>query len=168
MSMNYDNRSVSATPKSTNYVVDAIRAQRQNSPVLETEEFLAEIRRRAKTDAEVGRLLGLPSSRVAELFSGKRRLRYDEAKRLADHFLQDETPSAPQFNAAILAPILAACLKHAPEGGWTPDQSLNLARAVEYGLGLLATSPANQASEDAIAVAGQAALMQLRGGRQPE
>lgn len=167
MNMNYDNRSDKTSQKTTICVVDALRCARQNIAVLETQEFLAEIRRRAGSDAEVGRTLNLPSSRVAELFGGKRRLRYDEAKLLSDKFLPNTDAAAQPLSAETLAPILEACLKYAPAGGWTPDQAPRLARAVEYGLALLTTSPAKQPSEDAIAVAGQAALLQLRGGHQP-
>lgn len=167
MNLNYDNRSIHARPNSTNCVVDALLYPMQNIAVLETQEFLAEIRRRAGSDAEVGRALGLPSSRVAELFGGKRRLRYDEAKTLSDRFLTDTMSPSTNFSAETLAPILEACLRHAPEGGWTHDQAPRLARAVEYGLALLTTSPAKQPSEDAIAVAGQAALLHFRGEHQP-
>lgn len=167
MTLNYDNRSTDASQNATICVVDALQCARQNIAVLETQEFLAEIRRRAGSDAEIGRTLGLPSSRVAELFGGKRRLRYDEAKLLSDKFLLEVPAATDALSAETLAPILEACLKYAPAGGWTPDQAPRLARAVEYGLALLTTSPAKQPSEDAIAVAGQAAFLQLRGGHQP-
>ncbi|UKK84731.1 hypothetical protein L7H23_01105 [Sphingopyxis sp. BSN-002] len=131
--------------------------------MLTTEEFLAEIRLRAGKDAEVGRALGLPSSRVAELFSGKRRLLYHEAKTLADRFMPEE--SGASISAEKLAPILAACLRLAPKDGWSESEAPRLARAVEYGLGLLASAPANQDSDDAVAVAGQAAMLRLRESR---
>lgn len=151
---------MTATINFTNCVADAGGRAAYLSRVLSTEEFLAEIRRRAGVDAEVGRALAIPSSRVAELFSGKRRLRYEEAKILADKFMPED--SGLTISAEKLAPILAACLRFAPKEGWTESEAPRLARAVEYGLGLLASAPANQASDDALAVAGQAALHQLR------
>lgn len=151
---------MTATINFTNCVADARSRSAYLTRVLTTEDFLAEIRQRAGVDAEVGRALGIPSSRVAELFAGKRRLRYDEAKTLADKYMPEE--SGATISAEKLAPILAACLRYAPTDGWTESEAPRLARAVEYGLGLLASAPANQASDDAIAVAGQAALHQLR------
>lgn len=163
MTRHYDKRSMIANKNFTNCVADGRFASAYLSRVLSTEEFLAEIRRRAGVDAEIGRALGLPSSRVAELLGGKRRLRYDEAKILADKFMPEE--SGLTISAEKLAPILAACLRFAPKEGWTESEAPRLARAVEYGLGLLASAPANQASDDALAVAGQAALHQLRDAR---
>lgn len=126
--------------------------------VLTKEEFLSEVRRRAGRDAEVGRVLDLPSSRVAELFSGKRGLRYEEAKKLADHFMIDKEET-PAVKAEQLEPILSACLRNAPKTGWTDTEIQRLARAVQYGLALITSSPV---SADALAVAGQAALLRLR------
>lgn len=156
----YDKRSINTSIMFTNCVADGLRSPSYQSPVLSTEEFLAEIRRRASVDADIGRALNIPSSRTAELLSGKRRLRYDEAKILADTFMPEE--SGLTISAEKLAPILAACLRFAPKEGWTETEAPRLARAVEYGLGLLASAPANQDSGDALAVAGQAALHQLR------
>lgn len=160
MSSHYDKRSNLSTKIFTNCVADASLCASYQSRVLSTDEFLAEIRRRAGVDADVGRALGIPSSRIAELFSGKRRLRYEEAKILADKYMPEE--NGITISAEKLAPILAACLRFAPKEGWTESEAPRLARAVEYGLGLLASAPANQDSDDALAVAGQAALHQLR------
>lgn len=160
MTKYYDKRSIIASGMFTNCVADATPARAYQSAVLPIDDFLAEIRRRAGVDAEVGRALGIPSSRIAELFSGKRRLRYEEAKILADRFMPEE--SGAVVSAEKLAPILAACLRFAPKEGWTESEAPRLARAVEYGLGLLASASASQTSEDAMAVAGQAALHQLR------
>lgn len=163
MQEHYANRSINSSPDFTNCVADAIFPRGYQSPVLSTEEFLAEIRRRAGVDANIGRALNIPSSRTAELLAGKRRLRYDEAKILADTFMSEETGFS--ISAERLAPILAACLRLAPKDGWSESEAPRLARAVEYGLGLLASAPANQASDDAIAVAGQAAMIRLRESR---
>ena len=151
---------MTATTIFTNCVVDGLRAQAHLSRVLPADEFLAEIRRRAGVDAEVGRALGLPSSRVAELFSGKRRLRYEEAKILADKFMPEEAGST--ISAEKLAPILASCMKLAPPGGWTASDAQLVAQAVEYGLQLLSSGSATQSSADALAVAGNAASLRLR------
>lgn len=159
----YDKRSINSTEMFTNCVADANARDAYLSRVLSTEDFLAEIRRRATVDADIGRALNIPSSRTAELLSGKRRLRYDEAKVLADKFMPEE--NGLTISAEKLAPILAACLRFAPKEGWSESEAPRLARAVEYGLGLLASAPANQASDDALAVAGQAALHQLRESR---
>ena len=163
MTVHYDKRSIVAGINPTQCVADALAGAVYYRSVLTTDDFLAEIRRRASSDAEIGRALKLPSSRIAELFGGKRRLRYDEAKILADKFMPNETGAG--VSADRLEPILAACLRYAPIEGWSESEAPRLARAVEYGLGLLASAPANQASEDALAVAGQAALLRLRESR---
>lgn len=155
----YDNRNIKASSYSTKCVVDGSAHFAHPLGVLTVDQFLAEIRRRAPSDAAVGRALGLPSSRIAELFSGKRRLQYEEARTLAEAFQLDGTNSG--VNAATLTTILTACLRNAPSGGWTADDAPRLARAVEHALELLASGPANRSSEDAIAMAGHAASLQL-------
>jgi hypothetical protein len=130
--------------------------------VLSKDQFLAEVRKRAASDAEVGRILSLPSSRVAELFGGKRGLKYEEAVALAEHYGIDD---GPQINAEMLTPILSACLRYAPKAGWSEQEAPRLAQAVEYGLALLANGLASPATPDALAVAGRAAFDRLREGR---
>ena len=161
----YDKRSSSASHKFTNCVVEAALVTAYPYPVLGKDEFLAEIRKRARSDADIGRALKLPSSRIAELFKGSRNLKYEEAKILADIYMPEMTGAG--VSAETLAPILKVCLRHSPPGGWTEQEVQRLARAVEYGLGLIANAPTNQHSSDALAVAGQAALVQLRGERLP-
>ena len=165
MTAYYDKRSISASHKFTNCVVEGALVTAYPCPVLGKDEFLAEIRKRANSDADIGRALKLPSSRIAELFKGSRNLKYEEAKILADLYMPETTGST--VSAERLAPILSACLRYAPKGGWSEQDAEALARAVEYGLGLIANAPASHASADALAVAGQAALTQLRGERLP-
>lgn len=167
MSHYYDKRSSSASHKFTNCVVDAILNQAHGNPVWTANEILDRSLEKAGTKAEVARTLGIPTSRVAELYrrrpeEGKpRRLKYEEAVKLLETYFPEAAGAS--VNADKLAPILAACLRYAPQGGWTDKDAMRLARAVEYGLGLIANEPATQASADALAVAGQAALQQLRG-----
>jgi hypothetical protein len=58
-------------------------------------ELLSLLRGKGVTNATIARVLELPSSRVAELYNGKRRLQLDEAKRLVEEFQLSETPLNP-------------------------------------------------------------------------
>jgi len=111
------------------------------------------------TNAKLSRLLELPSSRIAEIFAGRRQISIDEMKILVDHFGL-ESPLAP--NAATLEPILDALLPLAPPGKLTDQSRRALAEALSYGLGLLGAPPASQASPDALKVAARAAAARFR------
>lgn len=166
MTAYYDKRSIDASHKFTNCVVDAILHPAHGQPVWTAYEILDRSLEKAGSKAEIARTLGIPTSRVAELYRRKpeegkpRRLQYAEAVKLLETFFPEQTGAT--ISAETLAPILSVCLRHAPKGGWTEQEVQRLAQAVEYGLGLIATSPANQASADALAVAGQAALSRMR------
>jgi phage repressor protein C with HTH and peptisase S24 domain len=85
----YDKRSVSASG-ATILVADKLSARRHPYGVLSSDDLLAKLRKlRAAgetTNAAIQRLLGLPSSRVSEIFAGTRRIQADEAKVLIEHF----------------------------------------------------------------------------------
>lgn len=118
------------------------------------------------SNAEIGRLLSLPNSRITDVFSGKRQVRVDEMKKLVDEFgLEGDSkvspPTAP--SAENLEPILDALLPLAPQGGRMTDQSRRaLAEALSYGLGLLGNPLATPATGDALAVASRAAVDRFR------
>lgn len=111
------------------------------------------------TNAKLSRLLELPSSRIAEIFAGKRQVTIDEMKILVEHFGL-EGASAP--NAATLEPILDALLPLAPPGKLTDQSRRALAEALSYGLGLLGAPSASPASPDALKVAARAAAVRFR------
>ncbi len=55
-----------------------------------------------------------------------------------------------QINSGQLGPILEACLKSPPKGGWTAPEVQRLAEEIEYGLTLLRSTPPNHPSQDVI------------------
>ncbi len=71
--------------------------------MLSAKELLGILRKRGIKNAAVGRVLKLPSSRVAELFGGKRRLQLDEANTLIAAFgIEDEVSPLNGPSARLL------------------------------------------------------------------
>jgi len=74
----------------TNFVADIFRGHRHLPRVLSSSELLRllrDLRDDGKTtNADLARLLGLPSSRIPEIFDGKRAIKVDEMKTLVEHF----------------------------------------------------------------------------------
>lgn len=148
------------------FVADLLRVPRQNARMLDSKTLITELGRLrdtgVTTNAEIGRLLGLPSSRVAEMFSGKRTIKIDEMKVLVERFGLDHS-GRPVFNAESLEPLLEAILPLAPPSGRMTDQVRRaLASSLAYGLELLGENPTNPASSDAVAVASRAAVARFR------
>lgn len=131
------------------------------------DELLTEMRRLRDagetSNAEIGRLLGLPSSRIAEIFAteGKtRRISLDEAKVLVDHFgLETPRQSAPSADA--LRQLLEAVVPLVPAGRATEQSLKALSEAIAYGLGLLGDL-STRSSPDALDVAARAAVARFR------
>lgn len=146
------------------FVADALRAVRHYPRVLDSKGLLAELERLksegATTNADLARLLKLPTSRVAEIFIGKRSVKIDEMKVLVEHFGLDTSPPAP--SAETLEPILDALLPLAPPGPVTAGSRRALAEALAYGLALLGTPSANQTTGDALQVAARGAVLRFR------
>ena len=112
------------------------------------------------TNAKLSRLLELPSSRIAEIFAGKRQVTIDEMKIMVEHFGLEGAAQTP--NAETLEPILDALLPLAPPGKLTDQSRRALAEALAYGLELLGAPSASQASPDALKVAARAAAARFR------
>lgn len=83
--MHYDKRSMRASDI-TMFGVSFDAPHAENRRMLSADELLAALRERGVKNAEIAELLDLPSSRVSELFSGKRRLQLDEAKKLVERY----------------------------------------------------------------------------------
>lgn len=85
----YDKRSICARG-STNFVADSVGWPRHGWRVLGSADILAALKRLRDegqtTNAKLGRLLDLPSSRIAEIYDGKRKVTIDEAKAIVEHF----------------------------------------------------------------------------------
>ena len=132
--------------------------------MLGSSDLLAELERlKARgltTNAKLSRLLALPSSRIAEIFAGKRQVTIDEMKIMVEHFGLEGAGAAP--NAETLEPILDALLPLAPPGKLTDQSRRALAEALAYGLELLGAPSASQASPDALKVAARAAAVRFR------
>jgi len=143
------------------FVADFATGFCQRGAVLSHAELLDQLlllKEQGRTsNADLARLTGLPSSRIAEVFSGKRRITLDEAKVLIEHFGIGET-----FSASALEPILDALLPLIPTGRMTDRSRKALAESLSYGLALLGRSRANEATEDALAVAARAAAGRYR------
>lgn len=146
-------------------VIDGILRAQHARPMLTKLEFLRAIEARAKSRAEMARVLKLAPPRITEMFKGERDLSFDEAKSLADHYgLDDENriSAAPPLPPEALEPILGALLPLAPTGRLTASATRDLAAALSYGLELLAVRPAKPATPDAIDVAVRGVVAQFR------
>lgn len=89
MDRSYDKRSANATGI-TMFGADEIDYPGHCARVLTSAELLAALRRLKEdgeaSNSQIAQLLGLPSPRVAEIFSEKRRITIDEMKVLVEHF----------------------------------------------------------------------------------
>lgn len=112
------------------------------------------------TNADLARLLSKPTSRVADIFSGKRKVTIDEMKLIVDHYGIGDTVETP--NADSIEPLLDAVLPLMPPGRATAESRRALAEAVSYGLELLGKKSASQTSPDALEVASRAAVSRFR------
>ena len=127
--------------------------------VREKADFLREVETRAKSRAEMARVLHVAPARITEMYKGERDLSYDEAVTLARHYgIEDELA----VNAERLKPILEVCLRYAPKGDWTERDVQRLAEEIEYGLELLQSFAPEPPSQDALEVAGRAIAQRLR------
>lgn len=147
------------------FVADALRTSRQNARMLDSKTLLAELHRLRDSgvtnNAEIGRLLALPSSRVSDIFSGKRAIKIDEMKLLVERYGLEDTPSP--LSADAVAPLLDVLLPIAPPPGRVTEQSRRaLAEALAYGLALLGDRRATPPSSDAAEVAARAAVTRFR------
>lgn len=99
--------------------------------------FLNEILKKAGSQAEVGRVLDLPSSRLSELFNPEakkpRALKLEEAVELSERYGVPLTSQA--VSAGSLLPVLEVCLRYAPKE-WTVPDVQRLAEEIELGLKL--------------------------------
>lgn len=145
-------------------VADALRQPRLHGRVMDSRTLLASLERLRDdgrtTNADLARLLKLPSSRIPEIFEGRRRITIDEMKTIVEHFGLEDRPPVP--SAETLEPILDALLPLAPPGRVTDQSRRALAEALSYGLQLLGSDPARLANSDAIAVAARAAAARFR------
>lgn len=96
----YDNRRTPASPK-TITVVDADQSARHGIAMFGTDQLLEALAARGISQVEIARVLHLPSSRISEMYAGKRQVKLDEAKKLVDAFGLEDQPSTPPINEQI-------------------------------------------------------------------
>jgi hypothetical protein len=144
------------------FVGEKFSACRHSRGMLNQAQLIAQLdalRKRGKaTNAEIGRIIGQPSSRVAEIFGGRRRVQLDEAVKLVKAYDLDDGGG---FNAVGLRPVLAAVLRLAPRGNLSDGIVESLVQAVERTLELVGTDPATQASHNPIELAARVAVDQF-------
>lgn len=137
---------------------------RHKARMMDTKELLVALGRlKAEgktTNADIGRLIGKPSSRVAEIFSGVRKVTIEEMKTLVEHY--DLAGKADPISADVIEPILDAVLPLVPPGKLSAVSRRALAEAVSYALGLLGGTPAKPEDQGAIQVAANAAASRFR------
>lgn len=86
----------------TKWVVALSYALRQSTPVLDTDELLARLRAKNPKNVEVARVLGLPDSRIPEIYRKGRKLTLDEGAKLVRAFGLEPSPEAVPLPAPIL------------------------------------------------------------------
>ena len=138
----------------------ALAVQKQYSEsMFDKAKFLADVLAKAGTQAAIARALEQPTSRIAELYTGKRRLTMEDGMKLSEAFGVAPTVAA---SGAVLTAILKVCLRHPPKDGWTDQACEHLAQEIEYGLQLLRSATSSQPSQDALDVASRAIADRLR------
>lgn len=76
-----------------------------SNTMLEKLEFLEEVERKAKTRAAMAAAISVAPPRITEMFTGKRRLYYDEAVTLARTFGIEDERVPSQLNEEVLAVV---------------------------------------------------------------
>lgn len=94
----YDNRKGHASPK-TIFGLDVFAPSRHGCCMFGTSQLLDALESRGISQAEMARVLGLPSSRISEMYAGKRQVKLDEAKKLVDAFGLSDAENVPPISA---------------------------------------------------------------------
>lgn len=147
------------------FVADVLRKHVHNAQMLDSKGLLAELHRLrdsgVTSNADLARLLDVPSSRVAEIFSGKRAIKIDEMKLIVERYGLEgrEISISPE----MMEPLLDALLPLMPPSGRMTEQSRKaLAAALSYGLELLCDQPATPPSGEVAALASRAVVSRFR------
>lgn len=86
----------------TKWVVALSYALRQSNAVLNTDEILAELKSRGIRNVDIAKVLGLPDSRVPEIYKRTRKLTLDEGAKLARAFGLEQSPEPQPLPAPVL------------------------------------------------------------------
>lgn len=158
---------------STIYEADAVVRSGHDARMLSHDELLANLRdlrdSGQTTNADLARLLSVPSSRIADIFAidrKPRKITLDEAKKLVEHFGLEPAPDAGREmiapSADNLMPLLDALIPLAPSGRASGQSLRALSEALSYGLALLGDRAARPASSDVMDVAARGAIVRFR------
>lgn len=117
------------------------------------------------TNADLQKLLELPSSRVADIFSGKRKVSLNEAKAIVEHYkLEEAAPiTVPaRIPTAAITIVLEELLQSAGNAQIAATSVRPLAEGLQRGLELLARNPSIHANPDALRAVAQAVAFPSR------
>lgn len=158
----YDKRSGDAT-LATKYVAELTAKTRHAAGMIGHAELLdwlhAERDAGRLTNAQLQKLLGLQSSRVSEIFDGRRKISLNEAKVIVEHFrLEESAPiTVPARIPTAALTIVLDELFRSTEGAQLGESALRpLAEGLQRGLELLAKNPAIHSNPDALRAFAQA------------
>jgi hypothetical protein len=104
----YDRRSINATPF-TIIGVDNFGGARNSATMLSGDQILARLKDARVRKSDIARALGLPSSRVAEMYGGRRQMKLDEAVTLVEQFQLEEASSGI---TPLTTPIARLLVQH--------------------------------------------------------
>lgn len=159
---------------STINAADAQRHRWHNTRMISHAELVDVLSRKLESketsQAKISRIIGVPTSRVAEIFKpaeGKtpRQIKLDEAKKLVEHFGISEGPTIPPpvpVSGEAVQPLLEAILTVAPSGSPSEASLKALSATLAYGLELIGCSLATPASPDALQVAVRGVISRSR------
>ena len=106
--------------------------------MFDTKGLLAALKVRNITQAQISRALGLPSSRIAEIFGGRRQVKLDEAAKLVEAFdLEPEQMVSNLFNEHIarllvLHILIRAGVRVDPAGPMVAELAADLQAFVRF------------------------------------
>lgn len=148
ISARYDKRRLIASPI-TMFGLAPQNAAVMACSMLAASELLALLEARGITRADIGRVLKLPSSRISEMYNGRRRLQLDEAKKLVEAFRVDESAEPLSVPIARLLVLYAAEALEAP---LSPDDRRVEELARDFrAFSEFATDPRVRSSQEAVA-----------------
>jgi hypothetical protein len=100
MPRHYGKRNTGARAISA-FVVDGAENCQQPAGMFDTKGLLSALERKGISKADIARALDLPSPRITEMYSGKRRVLLDEGKRLVDAFRLDERDQVEPISEGV-------------------------------------------------------------------
>lgn len=121
--------------------------------------IIAALEARGLRQVDVCKTLGLTSSRVHEIYAGRRKITLSEAvKLITTHGLDGVDRAATESpNSTVLFHLLRAILRRSQKPETVESTARVTAEALAYGLELVARNPAIRENADALAAVGDAA-----------